>query len=563
MNRLTSKAKSIRYDLVAGVTVALVALPQALAYAELAGMPPHTGLYALAASAIAAAFFASSPHLQVGPVVTTSLLTLGVLGAAAPIGSEAYLGAAAVLALIVGVTRVSIGAFRLGALAHLLAQPVMMGFVSAAALLILVSQLPAALGISPDEGGLVSRAAAALLNPGSWDLKAIALATITIIVVLLGKKLHPAFPGALFALLLGIACSALLDYGSPTVGEMPGGFSVPSFALPFEILPSLIVGGVVIAILGFSEAASIARTYAILDRRRWSANREFVSQGAANIAAGLFGGFPVGASFTRSALNRISGARTRWSGLLTGIFVVMIIPFMDVLSLLPMATLAGILIASVLGLLRLKELFGLRAYSKPQAYIGWATFALTLLFAPRIDYAVLIGIGLAVAHHLRREQQVLVDVWLDDRTLNIRPRGVLWFGSAPLVEDALNEALERHEHAQELVLRLGSLGRIDLSAAMMLGRLMDDAREAGLTVRYVDVPPMAASWVKRVWSPQREEDGPASGHGEGATAGREGYRGDEEEAAGGAKSSDPTREGCDGSAASGDEKHRSYSDRPG
>ncbi len=515
MNRKIKIQDALRRDLIAGVTVALVAIPQALAYAELAGMPAHTGLYALAAATIAAAFFASSAHLQTGPVVTTSLLTLGILAAVTPVGDARYLAAAALLAVIVGVVRILVGALRLGALAHLLAQPVLVGFVSAAAVLIIASQVPAALGVSPSEGGTLQVALVSLFDPSSWNPASIVLAAATVAISLLGRRAHPAFPGVLVALLVGLAYSAVFDYDGPTVGAIDGLFSVPSFDLPFELLPSLVVGGVVIAILGFSEAASIARTYAIMDRRRWSADREFVSQGAANIASGVFGGFPVGASFSRSALNRLAGARTRWSGLVTGLSVLAFLPFMGLLSPLPKATLAGIVLVSVVSLLRLPDLFRIRRYSRPQGHIAWITFGLTLLLAPRIDYAVLVGIGLAVAHHLRREQRVLVDVWLDDETLNIRPRGVLWFGSAPLVEDALNDALERHPQASELVLRLGSLGRIDLSAAMMLGRLMDDARQAGLRVRYVDVPPMAASWVERIWKVEpgtpskRERAGPS------------------------------------------------------
>ncbi len=503
---MTEKYSSIatfRYDLVAGLTVALVAIPQALAYAELAGIPAYVGIYALSAAAIAAAFFASSPHLQVGPAVTTSLLTLGVLATVAPLGSATYMTAAALLALIVGVVRVMLGLLGLGALAYLLAQPVLLGFVSAAALLILASQVPAALGVVPENGPIMARAFWALSNVSSWNPAALVIAATTAAISLIGRRVHPAFPGVLIAIVAGIAYSHVFGYGGPVLGEMDGALPRPRLDLPYELLPGLLVGGAVIAIIGFSEAASIARTYAIMDRRRWNAGREFISQGAANIAAGVFGGFPVGASFSRSALNRLAGAKTKWSGLVTGLCVLAFIPIMGLLSPLPKASLAGILIASVFGLLRLPELWRLRQYSRPQGHIAWITFGLTLLLAPRIDYAVLAGIGLAVAHHLRREQRVLVDVWLDGEALNLRPRGVLWFGSAPLVEEVFNDALERHTQAKELVLRLGSLGRIDLSAAIMLGRLMNDAKKAGLTTRYVDVPPMAVSWVQRIW---READ---------------------------------------------------------
>ncbi len=491
-------------DLLAGFSVALIAIPQALAYAELAGMPAYTGLYAVAFASIAAAFFASSPYLQTGPIATTSLLTLGVLSQLAEPFSPNYIALAGLLALIVGVIRLIFGIFKMGRIAYLMSQPVLMGFMSAAALLIIASQLPTSLGVNTQSSSILYNLLITVSQPNQWQADAILLSVFTVSLMLLGKKIHPLFPSVLIIVVVGILYSIFLPYSSALVGSIPQGFPSLSLNLPWQALPNLVLGGAVIAIVGFAEAASISRTYATLDRSIWNANKEFISQGAANLASGLFGGFPVGGSFSRSSVNRLAGAKTRWSGLVTGLTVLAFLPFTFLLADLPKAILGAIIIAAVRNLVRLKELWNLKNYSKTQAYIAWISFALTIVLAPRIDLAILIGIAMAIAHHLRREQQVYIDIWIYGSVLHVKPKGVLWFGSSAVVEEKLNEALARHKDATKLDLHLGGLGRIDLSAALMLKRLMADAEKAGLEVELVSVPPMARSWVERVWADELE-----------------------------------------------------------
>lgn len=486
-------------DILAGLSVALIAMPQSLAYAELAGMPAHTGLYAVALAVLGASWFVSSPYVQAGPVATTSLLTLGVLSQVATPGTPQYMAAAGMLAVLVGLVRVGVGLVRLGSLAYLLSQPVLLGFMTAAAMLIIASQVPTALGVQVTGSEVLPQAFGALIHVPAWDGIAIALSLVTIAIIILGRRLHPLFPGVLVAVLVGLAGSTLFDYQGAVIGSIPKGFPALQWQLPWALLPSLLVGSVVIALVGFAEAASIARTYATLERQRWNPHQEFISQGVANIASGLFGGFPVGASFSRSSVNRLAGAKTRWSGAITGLTVLAFLPFTQVLASLPRAVLGAIVIAAVSDLMRISELMRLRRYSRSQAYIAWLTFGLMLGLAPRIDVAVLIGVGLAIAHHLRREQQVLYDCWIEASVLHFKPQGVLWFGSMAAVETACSDLLADHPEATMITFHLGGLGRIDLSAAMMLRRLMEDARQAGLQVELTDVPPMAKGWVERVW----------------------------------------------------------------
>lgn len=486
-------------DLLAGLSVALIAVPQALAYAELAGMPPHTGLYAVAASALFAAFFVSSPYLQTGPVATTSLLTVGVLSQVADVQTPAYIAAAGLLALVVGVTRLLVGLLRLGPVAYLMSYPVLRGFTSAAAVLIVGSQLPTALGVSPPVSGILLSDLWTFTHVRAWRGDAALMSTVTLAVILLGRRLHPLFPGVLVAVAGGMVGSAYLGYGGPTVGAIPTQWLSLNLALPWQQLPKLLLGGVIIALVGFSEASSIGRTYATLERSRWDANREFVSQGVANVAAGLFGSFPVGGSFSRSSVNRLAGAKTRWSGAVTGLAVCAVLPFASLFSALPKATLGAIVIAAVLSLFRFGDLTKLWQMSRPQAVLGWLTFGLTLALSPRIDVAVLIGIALATGVHLWREQRLVLNTWQEGKSLHFEPHGVLWFGSAYRLEETLSQMLSERD-GERLVLHLGGLGRIDLSAALTIEQLINDAQAAGLSVELVDVPPSAKRWVAKLWT---------------------------------------------------------------
>lgn len=485
-------------DLLAGLSVALVLIPQSLAYAKLAGLPAHIGLYAAALPPLAAALFASSPFLQTGPVALTSLLTLGVLSPLAPPGSAKFIALAALLALVVGAVRVAVGLLRLGSLAYFMSQPVMTGFTSAAALLIVASQLPAALGVSPPEAHLLLAAAWTLVHPGVWELPALALTVLTLVLVVGGRRLSPLFPGVLVAVVAGVGLSLLLDYRGPVVGEAPSVLPTPSLALPWGALPDLLLGGVVVALIGFAEAAAIARRYAVQRRQRWDPNREFVSQGVANLTSGLFGGFPVGGSFSRSSVGVLAGAKTRLSGAVTGLTVLAFLPLTSLLAPLPTAVLSAVVIAAVLNLVQLRGLLKLGHYARSQAAVGWATFGLTLLLAPRIDVAVLVGIGLAIAVHLWREMRLNVSHQTEAGILSVTLKGVLWFGSVPTCEEAFRRVLPPPEGVHTLIVKAHGLGRLDVSGAMVLARALQDAHAYGLDTEVQGLQPHMQRVLERV-----------------------------------------------------------------
>ena len=500
-----------RADVLAGMSVALILIPQSMAYAELAGLPPHHGLYAAALPLIAAAFLSSSPYLQTGPVALTGLLTFGALVPLAPVGTAEYAALAALLALVVGVARLLVGLLKAGWLVYLMSHSMMTGFLSAAAILILSSQLPGALGSAvPVDEGVLQRAWWAVSHPESWETTAVGLSVFTIVAVVVAARIHPLVPGVLFAAAVGVVFSLVTDYSGSIVGAIPVGLPPLSATLPWVQLPSLIVPGIVISVIGFAEGVSISRVFASEDRQRWDANREFLSKGVANVVSAFVGGFPVGGSLSRTSLNRLAGARSRWSGLVTGVAVLVFLPFASILSVLPRAVLAGIVVAAISKLVRPQELWALWRVAPAQALVGWGTFVATLVLSPHIDQAILIGIAMSAAVHLWRELTPHVTAEREGDTLFVEPSGVLWFGSAPALEDQLFARLAEEPDVKKVVIKCAGLGRIDLSGAYTLAEMLEQSERAGLEMTLEGVPEHAvrllgAVGVSAASSPPSEE----------------------------------------------------------
>ncbi len=490
--------RSLSADLIAGVSVGLVAIPQSLAYAEIAGMPAYTGLYATAIPALIAAFFADSRYLQTGPVATTSLLVLGALTPLATQKSPEYVALAALLAVLVGAFRLLLGVLRLGRIADFMSQPVIVGFTSAAAILIAGSQSDKAFGVLDAPSGLFDKLLYVVSHPGEWGIAAIGVSLATAAIVVGGRRLHPLFPGVLVAAAAGIALGASGVLDLPSIGSVPSGLPTISLALEWGALPSLLLSGAVIAVVGFAEPTAISRTLAAQDRERWNASRELVSQGVANLSSGLSGGFPVGASFSRSALNKVAGARTRWAGFVTGATVLAFLPFARVLSDLPDAVLGSIVIVAVAKLVRIGEMARIARRSPPQGVVAWGTAIATLLLAPRVEYAVLLGIGLSFLAHVYRETaRVTVDASYDEGTLRLVPAGVLFFASATRFQDALLDSLAKHPETSTVIVDLSRLGRLDFTGVETLESIRDEVQASEMAFRIEHVPPHAAAYLDR------------------------------------------------------------------
>lgn len=478
MTALTRMPKPSAGDLVAGISVALVALPQSLAYAEIAGMPPQYGLFASALPPILAALFVSSRYLQTGPVALTALLAFGALEPLAEPSSGEYIQLAALLALLVGAFRVALGLLRLGGVAYLLSEPVLTGFTTGAAILILSSQLPKVFDVRTDGDGVLPDAIQALSSPDEWQWGAIGFAALTLVLMFGGRRLHTLFPGVLVAVIVGVIVSGAADYSGSVVGDLDGGFVSLSLDFPWNRAGDLVVPALVIALVGFAEPSSIARTFAAEERDPWDANREMVSQGVANLASAISGAFPVGGSFSRSSLNRLAGATSAWAGAITGAFVLLALPLTPLLENLPNAILGAIVFGAVIKLVAIRDLMRLGRANLLQALVGLGTLAATLFSAPRVERGVIVGVGLALAAHLYRELKVTTPSVRDGDVLTVAPEGVLWFATIPSLERLIRRAIAEHPDLDTVVLDLGGVGRLDYSAAAALRRIVEEIGEA-------------------------------------------------------------------------------------
>jgi len=488
-----------RGDLIAGISVAIILIPQSLAYAEIAGLPAYVGLYAAALPPIAGALLASSRYLQTGPTAMTALLTFGAISQVADPGSPEYIKQAVVLALIVGVARIAVGLAKGGIVAYLMSSPVLIGFTTAAAILIILSQIPTLLGLGGDDGTLIGNALRALGEVGSWSRPDVAVALIAGVILVVGRRLHPLFPGVLIAVILGIVVSELTTVDLQVVGDVPGGLPDLHFTFSLGGFWDLAVPGLVIAVVGFAEVAAISRTFATQDRERWDPNREFVSQGMANLVAGVSGGFPVGGSFSRSSIGKISGAQTRWAGAVTGLVTLAFLPFAGVISTLPRSVLAAIVVVAVVRLIRIPTMISLISKTWGQAFVAWVTFAATMALSPRIDLGVIVGLLAAAAVHFRRETLIRVSAEQVGSSLVLRPSGVLFYGSAARLDEAFSVQLSEHPETQRVVVDLEGLGRIDYTGALALKEFLDDVSGAGLEVAVRAIPAHAEGTLNRSW----------------------------------------------------------------
>lgn len=430
---------SIRRDAWAGLSVGLVLMPQAIAYASLAGMPPETGLYAALLPGVVGILWGSSALLAVGPVALTSLLTFGSLSPLAVPGSAQWVGLAIWLSIYAGIIQLALGVFRLGRIANLVSQPVMTGFVNAAAIIILFSQLPALLGLS-SLSAYADLAARARQAPWAAMLPA-ALGIGSLLLLLALKHYAPRVPGVLIVTLAGILVSMTIDYagqGGAVVGEVQAG--LPSLVLPPAIpLAShqeLWPAALVLALISFTEAMSSCRVIARKTNEQWDENQELIGQGLAKAASGFSGAFPVSGSFSRSALNLYAGATSGWSTLFTALCVLVSLLYLtDWIRFLPHPVLAALIMVPVFSLIDVAGVRRLFAISRMDAAIAAVTFIVTLFAIPRLHWGVVAGVGLTMAVFLyRRTAPRIIEAGQHpDGTLRDRSR----FDLPPLAEDVL------------------------------------------------------------------------------------------------------------------------------
>lgn len=354
--------RDLRSDLGAGLTIGAMLVPQGMAYALLAGLPPEVGLYASIVPVLLYAIFGTSRQLAVGPVAIVSLVTASALAPLYEQGTSGYLSAAALLALMVGAIHLVLGFGRLGFVVNFLSHSVLVGFTAAAAIIIGFSQVKHLLGVSTARTEIFYETVLEVLKAADathGTTLAIGVASIALLLAL--KRWLKQIPSALILVVVSIVVVKAFDLearGVKTVGDIPN--SLPIFALPdfgTSTIRALVVPALVITLVGFMESVAVGKVYARRHRYEIDANQELVGLGFANVGAGLFGGYPVTGGFSRTAVNDAAGARTPLASIVTAILVLITVVFLTPLfTSLPQAALAAIIIVAVTNLVDVKEM---------------------------------------------------------------------------------------------------------------------------------------------------------------------------------------------------------------
>ena len=500
------RAENAKADLVAGITCALLAIPQSLAYAQLAGVPAYYGLYAALIPALIGVMFGSSGLLSTGPVAMTSLLTAASISQLAPHGSEQYYAYVILLALVSGVFQVAFGMMRMGVLLNFLSYPVLMGFINAAAIIIGLSQLPAILGIpTAQTTHFLVDIWHVVVNMDSVHEISLIFGVTAISLLLAFKKLAPKLPGVLITVAILTTVSYLIGYekmGGRIVGEIPRG--LPDFSVPpldWNSTIALLPAGFVIALISFMEAMSSSKVIALKTRTPWDENQELIGQGLAKIAAAFSQSMPVSGSFSRSALNLAAGARTGLSSVFSAAFVLLtLLFFTPLLHHLPKPVLAAIIVVALINLVDYKSIAKSWRARGDDGIAAVVTFVTTLAFAPNIQIGILTGIILSLAlllYRLMRPRVAVVGMHPDGTLRDaeyfqlealhpklgaIRFDGSLFFVNVSYFEEAIIK-LERSNPDLRYILVVGSgINGIDASGIEMLSNLVDRLKAGGVTL---------------------------------------------------------------------------------
>ncbi len=509
----------LRADMVAGLTVALVLIPQSMAYATLAGLPEVYGLYIAFVPVFVAALWGSSRQLGTGPVAVVSTMTATML---TPIvipmlGTDytqeqflaLYIPTAMFLTLLVGLFQFALGLFRLGAIVNFLSHPVIVGFTNAAALFIGLTQVSKIFGVDMPGGAsdhfITVRIWGVIQNLDDTHLATLLMGVAAFSIMLALKRFAPKVPAVLVAVVGTTLVSYIINFekmGGAVVGTIPEG--LPSFAMPgfsLDAFSHLFIGAIIIAMVGFMEAISIAKAMAAKSKDRIDPNQELIGQGMANIIGSFFQSYPASGSFSRSAVNFNAGAKTGFSSVVTAIIVVLTLLFLTpLLYHLPKATLAVVVIMAVFGLINFKSVKHIWITNKHDGIAAIVTFVATIAFAPKLDHGIIIGAVLAIVLYLYRSMQPRVavlgrykdgtlrdieinkDLPTDKNIIAVRFDGSLYFANVSYFEDAMLKAVATYPEAKYLLVVGDAINQIDASGEEVLHHLVDRLHDNGITV---------------------------------------------------------------------------------
>nr|WP_326538869.1 SulP family inorganic anion transporter [Pseudorhodoferax sp.] len=494
---------TLQGEAIAGLTVGMMVIPQGVAYAALAGMPLVTGIYASLLPALIAVLFSASTRLSVGPTALSCLLIGASLTGMAEPGSAQWVNLAVWLALLSGLLQVALGLARFGWLLNVVSAPVLMGFTQAAAVLILVSQLGALLGLSDHVQW------ARVLQ--DMNLHAALLGTGSLALLVLSRRLSPKLPAVVLIVLAASAVSWSIGFeaaGGRVVGALPAG--MPQFYWPhwpgWQAFGQLLVPALVVTLISFLETASSAKVDSQKGGQRWDQDQDLIGQGLAKLASGLSGAFPTSSSFSRSALNLYAGARTGWATIASvAVVLVVLLWLTPLLHHVPQAVLAAVVVAAVVGLLKPSSFVRLWRVSPVEAVTAGVTFTVTVLSAPALYWGVIAGLLMSLSHflYLRLHPRIIEiglhpDGSLRDRHLwhlpPLAPRlyalrldGGLDFASANAFERAVLEHLAAHPEVRHVCVFALSINHIDATGAEMFGQLRKGLRDRGVCLHIAGI----------------------------------------------------------------------------
>jgi len=500
----------LRDDAIAGLTVAVVLIPQSMAYAMLAGLPPVYGLYAAAVTPFIASLWGSLRQLGTGPIAIMSLLVLTSLSPLAEPGSPEFIELAFLLAFMVGILYLCIGLFRMGIIMSFISHSAVKGFTAAAALIIIATQLPHFLGITVSRHEYIFPMLLEILKSlPDFHLPTFIIGLLTIIIIFGAQTYRKSLPAGLIAVVIAAFIVWILEFhlkGVIIVGLTPEG--LPGFHVPtldLGIIGTLLGPAVVIALVSFAETYSVGKAISSETKQKLDVDQEFIGQGLANLIGSFFQSYPVSGSFSRTAINFASGAKTGISSIISSLAVVIALLLLTpLLALIPKAALAALVISAVLLLFHPGKVFALWKMNRHDGIVAITVFGLALLTKP--DYALLIGVMISLIFFLWKtmhprivriskdpELNMFMNADINNKPscpqiLHFRSDNSIYFANAEYtIENILKRVDEHVTPVKFLLLDLQSMGFIDITGIDELRSLNDDLRSRSIRLAVMDV----------------------------------------------------------------------------
>jgi SulP family sulfate permease len=500
----------LRIDAMAGLTVAVVLIPQAMAYAMLAGLPPIYGLYAAAVTPLIGALWGSLRQLATGPIAIMSLLVLTTLTPLAEPGSPHFIQLCFLISFMVGGIYLIVGFFQMGQLMAFISHSAVKGFTSAAALIIMATQIPHLLGIPASKHEYIFPMLVGIVKGiPSFHPLTTAIGIFSFVFIYTLKKYRPRFPAGLIALVLTTIVVYLFDLQGADVaviGKSQGG--LPQFRMPMidpEMLSVLFGPAVVIALVSFAETYSVGKAISSQTKQKVDVNQEFIGQGLANLVGSFFQCYPVAGSFSRTAINFASGAKTGISSVISSVVVVLALLFLTPLfTHIPKATLAALVISAVLLLFHPLEVLKVWRMNRNDGAVALTVFILALVAKP--DYALLIGVLMSLIFFLWKTMHPRIVRVTKDPDLNmflnadfhgkpgcpqilhLRSDNVIYFANAEYTTEQILEITDRVDTPLKfLLLDFQSVGFIDLTGIEELSSLHETMKARGIHIAMLEV----------------------------------------------------------------------------